>query len=69
MIEGINMMLSGDYRCSYLKTKTFGMVSFEIADEPFITVRDNIKQYRDKVDTITSNTEYDIIVKENMNEI
>lgn len=69
MIEGIYMMLSGDYRCSHLKTKTFGMVSFEIVDEPFITVRDNIKQYRDKVDTITSNAEYDIIVKENMNEI
>lgn len=64
MTEGINMTLSGDFRCSYLKTKTFGVVSFDIVNEPFITVRDNIKQYRDKVDTITSNTEYDIILKE-----
>lgn len=64
MIEGIYMMLSGDFRCSHLTTKTFGLVSFEIADEPFITVRDNIKQYRDKVDTITSNAEYDIIAED-----
>lgn len=64
MIEGINMMLSGDFRCSHLKTKTFGLVSFEYADEPFITVKDNTKQYRDKIDAITSNAEYDIILKE-----
>ena len=63
MIDGINMMASGDFRCSRLLTKTFGLVKFEYKDEPFIRVIDNSDVWRKKIDLITSSAEYDSIEK------
>lgn len=61
MIDGINMMVSGDFRCSRLLTQTFGLVKFEYKDEPFIRVIDNSEKWRRKIGSITSNAEYDIV--------
>lgn len=63
MKDGIYMMLSGNFRCRHLLTKTFGLVNFRHEDEPAITVTDNSKEWKRKIDLITSSAEYDIVEK------
>ena len=63
MIDGINIMASGDFRCSRLLTQTFGLVKFEYKYEPFIRVIDNSEKWRRKINSITINAEYDVIKK------
>lgn len=61
--DGIYMMVSGNFRCSHLSTKTFGHIKFKYKDEPFIRVIDNSEKWRRKIYSITSNAEYDIKLK------
>ncbi|MBA57005.1 MAG: hypothetical protein CMK89_21355 [Pseudomonadales bacterium] len=60
MTEGINLMVSGDFRCGHLKTKTFGLVEFEYHKQPAISVIDNRKKWMRKIDEITVNADYEI---------
>jgi hypothetical protein len=61
MRKGLNMMVSGDFRVSEFKTKTFGVVYIEEKSRPLMSVQDNSEKWRKKIDEITSSEDYEIV--------